>query len=167
MLLSQLLLKLKPENVIGEPFGRDTAAAVACAAAVVKSRDDQAVFAILTADQVMGDVERFQTTLRTGLQLASENDILVTIGIEPTFPSTGFGYIESGDLYAEKETVIYRIAKRFVEKPDIGKATGYLETGQFFWNAGMFIWSVDSLRESFKKVFSRNIFSNGIFEGLR
>lgn len=143
--------QIKPENVIGEPFGRDTAAAVACAAAVVKSRDDKAVFAILTADQVMGDVERFQATLRTGLQLASENDILVTIGIQPTFPATGFGYIESGDVYAEKETINFRIAKRFVEKPDIERATAYLETGQFFWNAGMFIWSVASLEKAFKK----------------
>ena len=143
--------KLKPENVIGEPVGRDTAAAVACAAAIVKSRNDQAVFAILTADQVMGDVKRFQVTLRTGLQLASENDILVTIGIQPTFPSTGFGYIESGDVYAEKETVIFRIAKRFIEKPDIDRATAYLETGQFFWNAGMFIWSVDSLEKALRK----------------
>ena len=156
--------KLKPENVIGEPFGRDTAAAVACAAAVIKSRDDQAVFAILTADQVMGDVKRFQATLRTGLQLASENDILVTIGIQPTFPSTGFGYIESGDVYAEKETVIFRIAKRFIEKPDIDRATAYLETGQFFWNAGMFIWSVDSLEKALRK-YSPETFS--LMESLK
>lgn len=143
--------QLKPENVIGEPFGRDTAAAVACAAAMVKSRDDQAVFAILTADQVIGDLERFQATLRTGLQLAAEHDILVTIGIKPTFPATGFGYIESGDVFAEKEMVAFRIAKRFVEKPNIETATAYLETGQFFWNAGLFIWSVASLEKAFKK----------------
>ena len=143
--------QLKPENVIGEPFGRDTAAAVACAAALVKSRDEKGVFAILTADQVMGDIERFQATLRSGLQLAAENDILVTIGIQPTFPATGFGYIESGDMYAEKEAVVFRIAKKFVEKPDVERAAAYLETGQFFWNAGMFIWSVASLEKAFKK----------------
>ena len=143
--------QLKPENVIGEPCGRDTAAAIACAAAVVKSRDDKAVFAILTADQVMGDMDRFQATLRTGLQLASERDILVTIGIQPTFPATGFGYIESGNIYVEKDTVTFRLAKRFIEKPDIEQATAYLETGQFFWNSGMFIWSVASLEKAFKK----------------
>ena len=143
--------QLKPENVIGEPIGRDTAAAVACAAALVKSRDEGAVFAILTADQVMGDVERFQATLRGGFALASAHDILVTIGIEPTYPATGFGYIESGADFAEQEGVVFKRAKRFVEKPDVARATAYLETGQFFWNAGMFIWSVTALEKAFEQ----------------
>ncbi|OUX37370.1 MAG: hypothetical protein CBE26_03485 [Kiritimatiellaceae bacterium TMED266] len=143
--------QLKPENVIGEPIGRDTAPAVACAAALVKSRDEEAVFAILTADQVMGDLERFQATLRGGFTLAAENDILVTIGIQPTYPATGFGYIESGDDFAEQEGVVFKQAKRFVEKPDVERARAYLETGQFFWNAGMFIWSVVALEKAFKQ----------------
>jgi len=140
---------LPPENIIGEPIGRDTAAAVACGGALVKARDENGVFAILTADQVMGDLDIFSNTLRGGMDLAEQNDILVTIGIEPTYPATGFGYIESGDPFDTAEKVEFRQAVRFVEKPDEATATEYLETGKFYWNSGMFIWSVPALEKAF------------------
>jgi mannose-1-phosphate guanylyltransferase len=140
---------LPPENIVGEPIGRDTAAAVACGGALVKARDEKGVFAVLTADQVMGDLDLFSATLKGGMDLANQNNILVTIGIEPTFPATGFGYIESGETFAEERGVEFRKATRFVEKPDEGTAAGYLETGRFYWNSGMFIWSVPSLEKAF------------------
>jgi len=140
---------LPPENIVGEPIGRDTAAAVACGGALVKAKDENGVFAVLTADQVMGDLDVFSATLKGGMDLAEQNDVLVTIGIEPTFPSTGFGYIESGDTFASAEKVEFRKAVRFVEKPDEATATEYLSTGKFYWNSGMFIWSVASLEKSF------------------
>lgn len=140
---------LPPENVVGEPIGRDTAAAVACGGALVGARDPQAVFAVLTADQVMADLEVFQATLRSGMDLAGQQDVLVTIGIQPTFASTGFGYIESGDDFLSAEGVTFKKAVRFVEKPDAERAQEYLETGRFFWNSGMFIWSVPSLGKAF------------------
>ncbi len=93
---------LPPGNIVGEPIGRDTAAAVACGGALVKAKDENGVFAVLTADQVMGDLDVFSATLKGGMDLAEQSDILVTIGIEPTFPSTGFGYIESGDPFCRK-----------------------------------------------------------------
>ncbi|MGE4490231.1 MAG: mannose-1-phosphate guanylyltransferase [Kiritimatiellales bacterium] len=140
---------LPPENIVGEPIGRDTAAAVACGGALVAAKDPGAVFAVLTADQVMGDLDVFRATLRGGMDLAEQNEILVTIGIQPTFPSTGFGYIESGDDFQTLENVQFKKAVRFVEKPDAETAQGYLETGKFFWNSGMFIWSVPTLGKAF------------------
>jgi mannose-1-phosphate guanylyltransferase len=140
---------LPPENIVGEPIGRDTAAAVACGGALVKARDANGVFAVLTADQVMGDLDLFSNTLKGGMDLAEQNDILVTIGIEPTYPATGFGYIESGGIFEQAEDIEFRKAIRFVEKPDEETATKYLETGKFFWNSGMFIWSVPALEKAF------------------
>ncbi|MCF7818063.1 MAG: NTP transferase domain-containing protein [Kiritimatiellales bacterium] len=141
--------QLPLENIVGEPIGRDTAAAVACGGALVKARDAHGVFAVLTADQVMGDLDVFAATLKGGMELAEQNDILVTIGIEPTFPSTGFGYIESGDNFRSVGDIEFRKAVRFVEKPDMATATEYLSTGKFYWNSGMFIWSVQSLEKAF------------------
>jgi mannose-1-phosphate guanylyltransferase len=140
---------LPPENVVGEPIGRDTAAAVACGGALVKAKDENGVFAVLTADQVMRDLDIFKATLKGGMDLAEQNDILVTIGIKPTYPATGFGYIESGADFDTAEGVEFRKADRFVEKPDEATASEYLETGRFFWNSGMFIWSVPSLEKAF------------------
>lgn len=140
---------LPPENIVGEPIGRDTAAAVACGGALVKAKDEKGVFAVLTADQVMGDLDIFSSTLRGGMDLAAENNILVTIGIQPTYPSTGFGYIESGDDFQSVENIVFKKTARFVEKPDEVTATEYLETGKFYWNSGMFIWSVHALESAF------------------
>ncbi|MEE9368242.1 MAG: sugar phosphate nucleotidyltransferase [Pontiella sp.] len=140
---------LPPENIVGEPIGRDTAAAVACGAALVKAKDENGVFSVLTADQVMGDLDVFSATLKGGMDLAEQNDILVTIGIEPNHPSTGFGYIESGEYFQSAEGVEFRKAKRFVEKPDEATAAEYVDSGNFYWNSGMFIWSVQSLEKSF------------------
>ncbi len=140
---------LPSENIVGEPIGRDTAAAVACGGALVKAKDKNGVFAVLTADQVMGNLDVFSATLKGGMDLAEQNDVLVTIGINPTFPSTGFGYIESGDMIASQDGVEFRTAVRFVEKPDEATASEYLSAGTFYWNSGMFIWSVQALEKSF------------------
>lgn len=141
--------QLPRENVVGEPMGRDTAAAVACGGALVAAKDPEAVFCVLTADQVMKNTNLFRTTLEESMKLAEQHEILLTIGIEPTFASTGFGYIESGELYHATDAVSFRSASRFVEKPDEDTALSYLETGRFFWNSGMFIWSVLSLQKAF------------------
>ena len=138
------------ENIIGEPLGRDTAAAVAAAGALIKSRDPEAVFAILTADQVMGDLPLFQATLKGGFELAAREEVLITIGIKPTFAATGFGYIEQGEVFADYEGISFAKAERFVEKPDEQTAQTYVESGNYAWNAGMFIWSVQALEKAFQ-----------------
>lgn len=139
---------LPPENVIGEPFGRDTAAAVALASAIVKSRHPDGSFCILTADHIIKDLDVFRQTLREGLEIADEQDVLMTIGINPTFPSTGFGYIESGEGFDHKGSVEFKKAIRFVEKPDPRTAQKYIESGDFCWNSGMFVWSVKSIQKA-------------------
>lgn len=133
---------LPPANVIGEPMGRDTAAACALAMAVVKARDPDGAFCVLTADHIVGNLDVFQNTLRQSIGLALQEDVLVTMGITPAFPSTGYGYIESGEALASRDRIAFCRAKRFVEKPDLATAERYLAEGRYFWNSGMFIWSV-------------------------
>ena len=136
------------ENVIGEPFGRDTAAACALASALVKARNPTGVFCILTADQIIGDLDAFRSTLRESLQMAASEDLLLTIGIQPAFASTGFGYIEAGQALAERCGIGFLKVKRFVEKPDRAKAEQFLAEGRYYWNSGMFIWSVLAFRKA-------------------
>ena len=139
---------LPPENVIGEPVGRDTAAVCALGSALVKARDPQGVFGVLTADHVIGDPIRFRAVLNQAATFASANDALLTIGIEPTSASTGFGYIEADEPIAHDGDVEFRRAKRFVEKPDAATAERYVDSGRFFWNSGMFVWSVATLERA-------------------
>ena len=142
--------EVPPEQIIGEPVGRDTAPAVALAAALVKQRDPEGVFCILTADHVMGDLEVFRDTLRDAMDLAFREDVLITIGIRPTEPSTGYGYIEAPEVFSRVNESTFRRARRFVEKPDGDTARKYLAEGNFYWNSGMFIWSVAALEKAFR-----------------
>lgn len=136
---------LDPCKVIGEPVGRDTAAAVALATILVKRESPDAVFAMLPADAVIHDKANLCATLESAFQTAEAHDALVTIGIEATFPATGYGYIQQGETFSEYSgQAVYRV-KRFVEKPDLPTAQSYLSAGDYFWNAGMFIWSVAAI----------------------
>jgi len=131
---------LLPEKVIGEPEGRDTAAAVGLAALLVEAEGEDAAFALLPADHVIQDHEGFRSVLGSAFDAAEAEDCLVTIGIKPDFPSTGYGYLCRGEeLKAENGRVLSKV-DRFVEKPDLPKAEEYLKEGTYFWNAGMFVW---------------------------
>lgn len=142
--------ELPPENVVGEPVGRDTAAAVALGTALVAARDPNAVFCVLTADHVIHDAEGFQRVLSAALERAGAEPALLTIGIHPTAPSTAYGYIEvSGTSENKADSPCYTV-KRFVEKPDLETANGYLQQGGFYWNSGMFIWSVPTIMAAFR-----------------
>jgi len=139
---------LPPENTIGEPFGRDTAAACALACALVGAKHPDGAFCILTADHVIEPLDAFHETLREGLELALSRDVLITIGIPPTSASTGFGYIEAAGVVDSPGTIEFLSAKRFVEKPDAETAAKYVCEGNYFWNSGMFMWSVKSFRKA-------------------
>ncbi len=141
---------LPAANVIGEPVRRDTAAAVALACAVIRARDPLGVFCVVTADHVMGDLDVFRQTLHDGLALAASSEVLVTIGIKPDRPSTAFGYVEAIEPVRSEGEIPFRKVSRFVEKPDEDTARRYLESGNFSWNSGMFIWSVGSLSAAFE-----------------
>lgn len=138
-----------PVAVLGEPVGRDTAAAIAAGTAWILRRDPNAVCCVLTADHIIGDLPVFRDTLRRGLELCAANDVLMTIGIEPREPSSAYGYIESGAPWKTSGTIEFRHAKRFVEKPDPETAKSYLATRRYAWNSGMFAWSVGSIRRAF------------------
>lgn len=142
---------LPADNVVGEPMGRDTAAAVALGAALVKARDPRGVFCILTADHIIGDLDLYRRTLSAALELAAREPVLLTIGMKPGFPSTGYGYIEADGEHSVIDGIRFSRAIRFVEKPGEEKAREYLESGRFYWNSGMFIWSLKSLELAFAR----------------
>ena len=140
------LPKLPKENVIAEPCGRDTCAAVTLGAALVGARSTTGVMAVLPADHVIPEEKKFQQVLSDAFDLASRGQVIVTIGIKPTEPATGYGYIDVGATLPPPQGVkAYKTAffkaERFVEKPNFEKATEYVNSGHYRWNAGMFIWS--------------------------
>ncbi len=139
---------LPPGNVIGEPVGRDTAPCVGLAAVLVKQRDAGATFALLPADAVIHDAGGFREVLGAAFAAAEADPVLVTIGIKPEFPATGYGYLQRGkELKPAAGREVFQV-QRFVEKPDQATAEGYLKSGAYFWNAGMFIWSVAAIQKA-------------------
>ena len=140
------LPELPKENILGEPIGRDTCAAVTLGAAVVGARSTTAVMAVLPADHVIHDEKGFRQVLSDAFDVASRGQVIVTIGIQPTGPETGYGYIQSGKALPlpvsgkPLKTPIFKV-ERFVEKPSLEKAQEYLASGDYRWNAGMFVWS--------------------------
>jgi mannose-1-phosphate guanylyltransferase len=150
------LPKLPKENVIAEPIGRDTCAAVALGAAVVGQRSTTAVMAVLPADHVIPEEKKFQQVLADSFDLAGRGQVIVTIGIKPTEPATGYGYIRVGNVLPPPhgvksyKTAFFK-AEQFVEKPNLDKALEYLNSGQYRWNAGMFIWSFVTVTQGLEK----------------
>ena len=139
-------------NVVGEPTGRDTCAAVTLGAALVGARSTTGVMAVLPADHVIPDDRKFQQVLRDAFDLAGRGQVIVTVGIQPTEPATGYGYIRVGDpLPPPKDAKPYRTtfhrAERFQEKPNHDTALEYLQSGRYRWNAGMFVWSFVTLTQ--------------------
>jgi mannose-1-phosphate guanylyltransferase len=129
---------LDPGRLVLEPVARDTANAVGLAAALVADADPEAELAVVSADHVIRPVERFAATLATAFDaLAVRPDALVTLGIVPTAPATGFGYVRRG---AATEVPGVAEAASFREKPDLATAEAYLASGQYLWNSGMFVW---------------------------
>jgi len=138
------------ENYLIEPAPRGTASVVALAAAVLKRRDPQAVMAIQTADHHIRNRDLFNYLIKTAVDVAEKN-YLVTLGITPTFPSTGYGYIQQGEpLSGDYKYPVYTV-KRFKEKPDEVTAQQLLGSGDHSWNSGMFVWRVDTILGEIEK----------------
>ncbi|MGY1619673.1 mannose-1-phosphate guanylyltransferase [Geodermatophilus sp. SYSU D00691] len=132
------LPELGPDRLVLEPVARDTANAVGLAAALVADVDPDAELAVVSADHVIRPVERFAAALRTAFDaLAPRPDALVTLGIVPTAPATGFGYVQRGPA---TEVSGVAEAASFREKPDLGTAEQYVASGEYLWNSGMFVW---------------------------
>lgn len=134
-------IDVAPLELILEPFGRNTAPAVAAAAFAAQSKDTDATLLILPADHLIQDVSGFHRAIQSALTLAQQ-DKLVTFGITPNEPATGFGYIERGAALRAADQA-YAVA-RFVEKPDLKTAQTFLASGNFFWNSGMFVFKAST-----------------------
>jgi len=150
------LPKVPRANLVAEPIGRDTCAAVTLGAALVGARSTTGVMAVLPADHVIPDEKKFQQVLSDAFDLASRGRAIITIGIKPAGPDTGYGYIQVGQELppaqgARKTKTIFYRAERFVEKPDFHRALEYVNSGQYRWNAGMFVWSFVTVTEGLQK----------------
>ena len=153
--VEEQIAKLKKEapelplhNFLIEPMPKGTASVVGMAATYLQKIDPDAVMAVLTADHVIENVPYFQELLAEAKTAATEG-LMVTLGIEPTFPATGYGYIEAGEKISGVLNG-FRV-KRFKEKPDPETAKKYLKSDSFYWNSGMFIWSVAAILNEFSK----------------
>lgn len=141
------LPSLPKENVVGEPMMKNTSACNLYMINKIAAKNPDATIIVLPADHLILNESRFKSKINTALELASTNDYLVTLGITPTRPDTGYGYIQ----YLPTEKAKYYKVKTFTEKPNLEIAKTFLESGDFLWNAGIFIWNVKTILKSFNK----------------
>ncbi len=140
-------------NLIGEPMGRDTANAIGLAAGLLARRDPDATMAVFTADHIISPQERFADAIRTGLQAAeSFPDSLITFGITPQTPHTGYGYVRRGEPVGPQT---YRVGE-FKEKPTRDTAEAYLRSGEYYWNSGMFAWRAAAILSELERLLPEN-----------
>jgi len=143
--------EIPEENIILEPIGRDTAAAVGLSAVAISRRDSAGVMIVLPADHYIADEEQFCAVLQSAVALAKSGEHLVTLGITPNRPETGFGYIAHGRLYQIVDGNPAYAVDRFTEKPGLQRALEYLASGHHYWNSGIFIWRVDLIQSLIAK----------------
>ena len=142
--------QIPASNFIIEPYAKNTAPALALALAVIQKRDPAATVAILTADHYIAERETFCEVLKAAWQVAQQGKI-VTLGIAPSYPATGYGYIQQGACIGDYNGFTVHQSMRFTEKPDIVRATQFLASGQYSWNSGMFVWRVDRAMRDFER----------------
>ena len=146
-IIAQQLPDLPKDNVIIEPFGRNTEAAIGLAAAVIGQKKPQDVMIVLPADHYINNLPRFREIILGAVAAASPGDEIVTLGITPHRPDTGYGYIRRGDRFGDYAGVEAFVVRQFTEKPDLQKALQFLDEGDYLWNSGMFIWRIDLIRK--------------------
>lgn len=140
------LPRVPPQNVLVEPIGRNTAPCIGLAAVHIVRRDPEAVMAVLAADHLIEPSEEFCRAIDFGARMALESDVLVTMGIPPTRPETGYGYIQFITEASIRDGALtaHRV-KTFAEKPNLATAQRFLQSGDFLWNSGMFIWRASTI----------------------
>lgn len=150
--IKQQLPKIPDQNVISEPQKKDTALAMLVGSLYAKSLDPNAVVMNAASDHVVVDDNEFVRVMSRAVEVASENEYLVTIGITPSEPNTGFGYIKAGeDLKRLNHGLSLFKVDNFTEKPNRPTALGYISTGKYFWNANMYVWSAQTIQNAFKQ----------------
>ncbi len=156
-LVHEQLPQIPEENILAEPCPRNTAPAIGLAASLIARKEQDAVMFFLPSDHLIQHEEKFISALQKAAQAALQGEKLITLGIQPTYPETGYGYIHyrktSGDDVFPVE--------KFVEKPNLPKAEKYLHSGEYLWNSGMFIWKASSILENIRK------YMPDLFQGLQ
>ncbi len=145
-LVREQLPELESHQILAEPARRNTAPCIAWAAWHIAARDPEASMIVTPSDHVITREAEFEKAIRAGFEFVEHRNALLTLGIEPTRPETGYGYIQVGE-HIDGE--INRV-KTFTEKPDLELAKVFLSTGEFFWNSGIFLWSADSIRKAMR-----------------
>jgi mannose-1-phosphate guanylyltransferase len=144
------LPELLPTNILSEPLGRNTAAAVGLAASHLVAQDPTAIMVVLPADHVISDDTAFCTSLRQAAEVVQHHDVLMTLGVRPTYPATGYGYIKVGaPLSTSTASQAYRAAQ-FIEKPSADVAARLVACGQYYWNCGIFVWRAATILEELR-----------------
>jgi mannose-1-phosphate guanylyltransferase len=144
------LPEVPAENILGEPVGRGTAPAIGLAAEVLARRAPDAILAVLTADHLITNREGFREVLGVAAHAARDGHI-VLLGIQPTEPNTGYGYIEAGERLEERAEHAVLKVESFKEKPSMERAEQFVAAGNYYWNSGMFVWSVDTIRTAMRR----------------
>jgi mannose-1-phosphate guanylyltransferase len=146
------LPSLRPDQIVGEPCGRDTAACIGLGAALIAGRDPTAVMLVTPADHLIEPAQEFRRAVHAAAQLAEENPAaLITIGIPPTYPATGYGYIQRGKDLGTRQGVTVLGVAAFREKPSADLAEQYVASGQYYWNSGIFIWKAQAVLEALRR----------------
>jgi mannose-1-phosphate guanylyltransferase len=145
--VARQLSGLEKNRIIAEPIGRNTAPAIGLAAFILQRIEPGAVIGLFPSDHVIADAKRFREILKRGIEIAASGEKIVVLGIRPTRPETGYGYIEAGAEYRGQALHV----RRFTEKPDVERATGFLAAGNYFWNSGMFLWRAGTLVKALRE----------------
>ena len=150
-IVMEQLPDLAPENLLLEPYSRNTAPCIAYATYTLLKRDPQARMVVTPSDHMIDNEELFAETIRKAFDYIEENDVLMTLGVVPTRPDTNYGYIQAyggSDVYKNDKPMQ---VKTFTEKPDRDLAKVFISTGEFFWNAGIFLWKAETIRKKMEK----------------
>ncbi|MBW1942638.1 MAG: mannose-1-phosphate guanylyltransferase [Deltaproteobacteria bacterium] len=156
-LTREQLPEIPVENIIGEPLKRDTAAAVCLGALLCREIFGNPVMITLTADHMIEPQEVFHKTLLSAVNMAQQSSALYTLGIQPTHPSTGYGYLELGQKVADDGEIEHFKLIRFKEKPDPETARQYVASGRFLWNSGMFVWNTDNILDEMTRYLPHHV----------
>lgn len=146
-IVKEQLPMVSDSHILAEPEPRNTAPCIAYASWKIKAKDKDANIVVTPSDALVIDTEEFRRTIKVALDFTANSNAIVTLGMKPNRPETGYGYIEASMEYANDEI---RKAKAFKEKPDIETAKRYFANGNFFWNAGIFVWNVSSIVSELK-----------------
>jgi mannose-1-phosphate guanylyltransferase len=139
--------RLRKQQVLAEPVGRNTAPAIGLAAFMLLNTDPDAVLGLFPSDHVIGDEKRYRSVLKNAVEIAAAGENIVVLGIRPTRAETGYGYIEAGSPFRGDALRV----RRFTEKPDAARAAEFVSAGHYFWNSGMFLWSARTLTNALRE----------------